>query len=449
MAGEWIETVLQEIAANDDRAFAMGPFGSNIRSENYRESGVPVIRGTNLGERGEAPFIADDFVFLDEEKADNLASSNCSPNDIVFVAQGTVGKVGIVPSDTPYRRFVLSQNLMKVTVDLKRVDPRFVFYFYRSSVGQHEIMSRVNPTGVPCISKPLTSLRQFCIRLPSDVNEQRAIAHILGTLDDKIELNRRMNETLEAMARALFKSWFVNFDPVRAKMEGRDPGLPKHLADLFPDSFEGSELGEIPKGWRVAAISELTEINAWTLGKTDTLDRIEYVEISEVTFGNIGTIQVFDRGEEPSRARRRLRDGDTALSTVRPERGSYFLCLNPSPSLVASTGFAVVSPTKAPWSFVHAALTRPEVFEQLGQLADGGAYPAVRTEAIVQLQVAWPNQPVVIDSFHQGGGPLYARAEQNRSESRSLAALRAALLPKLVTGELRVKNRGGFVEAQA
>ena len=83
--------------------------------------------------------------------------------------------------------------------------------------------------------------------------EQRAIAHILGTLDDKIELNRRMNETLEAMARALFKSWFVDFDPVRAKAEGRDPGLPKPLADLFPDSFEDSELGEIPRGGRWVA----------------------------------------------------------------------------------------------------------------------------------------------------------------------------------------------------
>ena len=83
--------------------------------------------------------------------------------------------------------------------------------------------------------------------------EQRAIAHILGTLDDKIELNRRMNETLEAMARALFKSWFVDFDPVRAKAEGRDPGLPKPLADLFPDRFVDSELGEIPEGWEVSS----------------------------------------------------------------------------------------------------------------------------------------------------------------------------------------------------
>ena len=93
-------------------------------------------------------------------------------------------------------------------------------------------------------------LERFRCRIPP-LPEQRAIAHILGTLDDKIELNRRMNETLEAMARALFKSWFVDFDPVRAKAEGRDPGLPKPLADFFPDSFEDSELGEIPKGWNV------------------------------------------------------------------------------------------------------------------------------------------------------------------------------------------------------
>ncbi len=95
---------------------------------------------------------------------------------------------------------------------------------------------------------------------PLPEQEQRAIAHILGTLDDKIELNRRMNETLEAMARALFKSWFVDFDPTRAKAERRDPGLPKPLADLFPDAFEDSELGEIPKGWAVGTVGEVTEV---------------------------------------------------------------------------------------------------------------------------------------------------------------------------------------------
>src|SRR6266568_2148254 len=104
-----------------------------------------------------------------------------------------------------------------------------------------------------------TSILAACPFLVPPKNEQRAIAHILGRLDDKIELNRRMNETLEAMARALFKSWFVDFDPVRAKAEGRHPDLPKPLADLFPDRFEDSELGETPEGWCVKKIEEVAK----------------------------------------------------------------------------------------------------------------------------------------------------------------------------------------------
>ena len=102
-------------------------------------------------------------------------------------------------------------------------------------------------------------IESFDVFTPTDITEQRAIAYILGTLDEKIELNRRMNETLEGMARTIFKSWFVDFEPVRAKAAGREPGLPKHIADLFPDRFEDSELGEIPAGWEVSGLRELME----------------------------------------------------------------------------------------------------------------------------------------------------------------------------------------------
>jgi type I restriction enzyme S subunit len=112
--------------------------------------------------------------------------------------------------------------------------------------------------------------------------------------------------------------------------------------------------------------------------------------------------------------------------------------LNPSPNLIGSTGFAVLTPTKAPWSFIHAAMTQPDVFEYLGQQADGGAYPAVRPEIIGGLEVPWPNKPELVEDFHRACAPLYERAELNRQESRTLAALRDALLPKLLSGELRV-----------
>jgi type I restriction enzyme S subunit len=312
-------------------------------------------------------------------------------------------------------------------------DTRFLMYALSSA----DISGYLTGSTMPKLTQG--NLNRIPLLTPP-LPEQRAIAHILGTLDDKIELNRRMNETLEAMARALFKSWFVDFDPVRAKAEGRAPGLPPHLAALFPDRFQESELGEVPEGWEVRTISDLADINARTLSKSDQLDTIEYVEISEVSRGDIANTKLFARGDEPSRARRRLAHGDSALSTVRPERGAYFLALQPSPSLIASTGFAVVSPRTAPWSFIHAALTLPEVYEHLGHLADGGAYPAVHPDVIGAIDVAWPEPSGVVEQFHALCAPLYEHAASNRKESRTLTATRNALLPKLVSGEVRVEE---------
>jgi type I restriction enzyme S subunit len=275
------------------------------------------------------------------------------------------------------------------------------------------------------------------IPLPS-IEEQRAIAHILGTLDDKIELNRRMNETLEAIARAIFKSWFIDFDPVRAKAEGRNPNLAQPLSDLFPDRFDDSELGEIPAGWQVGRIGDVAEINARVLGKADGLQVIDYVEISEVMRGEVTNIVRYERGLEPSRARRRLSHGDTVLSTVRPDRGAHFLSLNPPESLIASTGFAVLSPRRREWAFLYSALTRPEVGEELGRLADGGAYPAVRPERIENLALPIPTR-VLVEAYERLVEPLYQKSDQNRSEARQLASVRDLLLPKLISGEVRVE----------
>ncbi len=295
-------------------------------------------------------------------------------------------------------------NTGMYVTDFKGNDPRFTYYFLKA----------INFDRYNSGSAQPSLNRNFIYPIPINIPplpQQKAIAAVLGALDDKIELNRRMNATLEALAQSLFKSWF---------MDATQPAL--------------------PKGWRYETIAELCDINSWTLGKGDELEKIEYVEISEVMHGNIANIQSYERGEEPSRARRRLRHGDTVLSTVRPDRGSYFLCLNPSANLIGSTGFAVLTPTNAPWSFIHAAMTQSQVFEYLGQQADGGAYPAVRPEIIAGLKVPWPSKPELLEKFHQVCAPIYERAELNRQESRTLAALRDALLPKLLLGELRVPN---------
>ena len=294
--------------------------------------------------------------------------------------------------------------------------------------------------------------------------EQQAIAHILGTLDDKIELNRRMSETLEAMARALFKSWFVDFDPVRAKQpknvgwvspSGRNPPdkadgglrdyaanppyeLPPHIADLFPARLVDSELGEIPEGWEVRTLGDFSSLNPETWTKETRPAVINYLDLSNTKWGRIEAVMAYAQQDAPSRAQRVLRLRDTIVGTVRPGKGSYAFIFEDG--LTGSTGFAVLRPRRLEYAeFVYVAATAAENIEALSHLADGGAYPAVRAEVIAGTQVIRPRDDV-LRGFSRVAGPLLAKMAENERESHALATLRDALLPKLISGELRVKD---------
>ena len=410
--------------------------GANFSQDDYGP-GYPIVNVKQLY-RGRYASM-DDLHELSAAAVSNAASLFLRYGDILFARSsvkasgaGQAAMVGPCRRNAVFSGFIIR---FRVTAT-DRVAPEFLNYLLRSPI-YRELLTRIG-SGTTITNLSQDTLAGLPIELPP-LAEQKAIAAVLGALDDKIELNRRMNATLEAMARALFQSWFVEFDPVRAKLDGRPPAaLDPATAALFPEHFAHGEHDMLPVGWRLAAIEEVCAINAWTLGKNDDLESLEYVEISEVSRGNIANIATYPRGQEPSRARRRLRHGDTILSTVRPDRGSYFLALNPPENRVASTGFAVLTPTKAPWSFIHAALTQPEVSDHLGQMADGGAYPAVRPEVIGAMQVALPNEPKILEAFHRTCAPLFEQAEANRTESRTLATLRDTLLPKLLSGELSV-----------
>jgi len=363
-----------------------------------------------------------------------------APDDIVLSRRTNPGVTAFVPDGL---EFALGQNLVLLRSDGTVVYPPFLRWLVRGPEWWEQIGRFLN-VGAVFDSLKCVDIPNFRLRIPP-LPEQRRIADILGTLDDKIELNRRMNETLEAIARALFKSWFVDFDPVRAKSEGRDPGLPPHLANLFPDSFEDSELGEIPTGWRVMALTDLAEVNARTLGRSDRLDVIDYVEISEVTRGQVANVVRYKRGTEPSRARRRLAHGDTVLSTVRPDRGSYFLSLSPPETIIVSTGFAVATPRDGNWAFLYSALTRPEVGDELGRLADGGAYPAVRPEAVAGLLFVSPQVGETRTAYEELARPLYERSAHNRIDNRLLASLRDTSLPTLISGKVRADAARGTI----
>ncbi|MHC9061191.1 restriction endonuclease subunit S [Nitrospira sp. CMX1] len=403
--------------------------GYRAKNSELSQTGLPFARAGNIN-NGFQFTEADHFPSDALSRVGNKVSQ---PGDVVFTSKGTVGRFAFVREDT--MRFVYSPQLcFWRSLDQSLIQSRFLYYWMHGSeffaqfkgvAGQTDMAEYVS----------LTDQRRMHITLPQ-IAAQRAIAHILGTLDDKIELNRRMNETLEAMARALFKSWFVDFDPVRAKAQGRDTGLPKHLADLFPDSFEDSELGEIPRGWEVGTLADFSTLNSESWSKETRPVLINYVDLSNTKWGRIQSVTTCAYEDAPSRAQRVLRSRDTIVGTVRPGNGSYAFIL--VDGLTGSTGFAVLRPQSDLYAeFVYLAATSADNIQALAHFADGGAYPAVRPEVVSATQVIRPNEDI-LEVFSRYTGPMMLKIADSERESRTLATLRDTLLPKLISGEIRI-----------
>jgi type I restriction enzyme S subunit len=280
--------------------------------------------------------------------------------------------------------------------------------------------------------------RNFVHPLPvlfPERTEQDAIASILGALDEKIDLNGRMNVTLATMAGAIFQDWFVDFGPTRAKMEGRQPYLSSEQWSVFPNMLDDEEK---PTGWHHGTLSDLSRLNpeVWTSRNAPAV--IEYVDLSNTKWGEIELTQLLAWGDAPSRAQRVMKSGDTLVGTVRPGNGSYALV--GIDGLTGSTGFAVLRPNRPEYrEIVYLAATAKETIETLSHLADGAAYPAVRPEVVAARPVILPPKECLLE-FSRVTGPLLDLMQANREENRTLAQTRDLLLPKLISGEIRVKD---------
>lgn len=429
MASEWKESTIAEIA----ETVAMGPFGSDIKTDNFVESGVPVIRGGNLGY---GRFKASDFVYLTEEKADSLNKANAYPGDIVFTHRGTLGQVGIIPKGY-ISRYVVSQSQMKLSVDRALAHPLFVYYFFKSPLGQHSLLAYTSQTGVPAISRPVTSLKSIRIPLPP-LAEQKRIAQILGALDDKIELNRRMNATLEQMARALFKSWFVDFDPVRAKLDSKTPlNLDPATAALFPSEFQETSLGLIPKSWKVRPLSDGINILSGGTPKTSIPEywdgSIPWYSVRDVPAeSDVWVIetekQVTQLGIDNSAAQV-LQTGTTIISA----RGTVGkLALVGAPMAMNQSCYGIKGKG---YSDLFTYFLLREAISDLQQRTHGTVFDTITRTTFKTLECAFPNKALTT-AFDAEVKPLLDTIKTNLHQSNTLARLRDTLLPKLLRGEL-------------
>ena len=426
-AGKWVSLSLGAVCTK---------IGSGATPRGGKDVYLPggpyaLIRSQNVHNDG---FRHDGLAYIGEQHASDLAAVEVLDRDVLLNITGdSVARACQVdPHILPAR---VNQHVAIIRPDPTQLDPRFLRYFLVCPETQAKLLSWAGSGGTRnALTKAM--VEGFDVEAPDDLPEQRAIAYILGTLDDKIELNRRMNETLEAMARTLFRSWLVDFDPVRAKMEGRDPGLPKDIADLFPDRLVDSEMGEIPEGWQQGTLNDLARLNPESWSSRNAPDRIRYVDLANTKWGSINDIQEFTWEDAPSRGRRVLRRGDTIVGTVRPRNGSFALI--DRDGLTGSTAFAVLRPaTPTERELVWCTATSEDAIQRLAHLADGGAYPAVRPKTVLDTTVALPAPPVRL-AFSSLAAPLVSRMGATQRESRTLAALRDTLIPNLISGQIRV-----------
>jgi type I restriction enzyme S subunit len=380
------------------------------------------------------------FAFIEPETHEALKRSQLQEGDILFSMAGVfIGKTAVVPKS------ILPANTNQavgiVRLDKRRAEPRFIDYFLRNPSYNHYLNNLVAQSAQPNLN--LTEIRNLPINLPP-LAEQKRIAEVLGALDDKIELNRRMNATLEATARALFQSWFVDFYPIRAKLDGRTPlGMDTATATLFPDSFEESPLGHIPKGWEVKPVGEVVDCVG---GGTPSTSDPKYWEggtyhwTTPKDFSSLQAPILLD-------TERRLTDAGVAkissgllpagtlLMSSRAPVG--YLAISAIPVAI-NQGFIAMKCNEQASNYFMLNWCQQNMAEIEGR-ATGTTFAEISKQNFRPIPLVLPKQDIMT-AFSNRVAPLYEQITANLRQSRTLAILRDTLLPKLLFGELSVRE---------
>jgi len=438
MAGKWPYKRVEEIALK----IAMGPFGSSIKVETFTDSGIPIISGQHLRE---AQMTDGEFNFIKEAHADSLKNANVQRGDVIFTHAGNIGQVAFIPDGSAYQRYVISQRQFYLRCNTDLMLPEFITYYFKTPEGQHRLLANANQVGVPSIARPSSYLKTIEVPVPS-IEEQQVVVRNIKALDAKIRLNIGINQTIEAMAQAIFKSWFVDFHPVKAKIaaivEGRDPlraamsaisgkpdaeldALPpeqyEHLAAtaaLFPDEMEESELGEIPKGWKVQRVGNVLEL--------------VYGKALKSTNRQEGTVPVYGSGGITGFHNTPLVTHGSIIVGRKGTVGSLYW--EDDPFFPIDTTY-YVRPLAAPLTFCYYTMQ----ILGLEKMNTDAAVPGLNRENVYRLELVLPDS-VTLQQFDIQATTLRKAIRANSGENKSLADLRDILLPKLLTGELSVTD---------
>jgi type I restriction enzyme S subunit len=435
-----VSEYLEDIISPEKKALISGPFGSNIGKRFFRESGTPVIRGNNLSMAGEK-FFDSGFVFVTQEKADQL---NCYAeiDDLVFTAVGTIGQVGIIERGLEYQRYVISNKQLRARLNQNKIIPLFAFYWFSSKWMQRLILQRNIGSTVPLIN--LSVLRKLPIWYPKDLKIQALIVNLLEGLNEKIELNNRINRELEAMANLIYDYWFVQFEfPSEALAKD---GIPQpYKSSGGPMVYNEQLKREIPEGWEDGSFEDIGEI----VGGSTPSKRIKdnfIIEsgtpwITPNDLSNNTNNKYITRGENDvtekgiKSASLRIMPPGTILLTSRAPIGYTAISREPT---TTNQGFKSIVPNKG-FSTEFVFYTVRLYIKAMIQYASGSTFKEISGGTLKTLKIAIP--PIdLVKSFTKRVSPIFQKQDLLERENQKLAELRDWLLPMLMNGQVTIKE---------
>jgi len=429
MGNDVLETTVGEYLIQNGGFVKTGPFGTVLKANEYASTGVPLI---SVREVGYGSLRVDSSTpRVSTEVTDRLPEYILRHGDIVFGRKGAVDRSAHI-KESEDGWFLGSDGIMLRLPST--CDSSFIAYQVQSPQTKNWLIQ--NSTGSTMASLSQGIINRIPLRIPP-LPIQKAIAHILGTLDDKIELLRSMNETLEAMARALFKSWFIDFDPVHKKTEGQPTGLPSEIDALFPDSFVDSELGEMPKGWNLGQISDYgIAVNDQILPDAMTGEEY-YIGLEHIPRQSI-SIYDWDVSESVESNKSKFHENDVLFGKLRP----YFHKVVIAPvSGVCSTDILVIRPKNTEsLGFLLLHLSSKEVIEYTTSFSNGTKMPRTNWGDLGSFKLVAPPRGLI---FHYNivVSEMLKTIKNDIFEMKSLSLIRDSLLPRLISGEIELSDK--------
>ena len=412
---EWKHYKMDELIEE----ISMGPFGSDVKKEFYVDNGVPILNGSNL--QG-FKLKEDSFGYLTKEKADSLKKCNAHRGDIIVTHRGTLGQIVYVPVNSKYDRYVISQSQFRFRCKADLVDVQYLVYYFHTREGQYKILANASQVGVPALARATSTFRLIDIKLPP-LDDQRRIASILSSLDRKIELNNKINADLEEMAQAIFKNWFVDFEPFK---DGK---------------FVDSELGMIPEGWKVGRADDFYQIN---IGKTPPRKEHQWFSTNPadkiwVSIANMGNSGIFisDSSEYLTK------EAVDRHNIIMVPRNTILLSFKLTVGRVAiadkelTTNEAIARFILSDDKYMEYLYLYLKKYDYNSLGSTSSIATAVNSKTIKGMQMLQPSDNV-IDAFHIQVNPIFEKIRSLTKENSRLSLLRDTLLPRLMSGELEI-----------